>query len=395
MEKKVRLNEIQHLRTVAFLAVVFQHAIGMFTRKPGVNVSDLVVLSVLFNLVKFAVPMFVFITGLVIFYNYYEKLQVTSYLYKRVREIIVPYVVCSLFYYYYWAYDASEHSWGSLPSMLLTGEGNYHLWFVAMIFQFYLLYPLFRLLFLKLQPVFNRERVVVPLVVVLIAVFIWGTEYVINHYYGKLHSNVFGLRGMLNNLDRTFPLWYLYFVLGGIAAMSITKWRAWMAKLEPWNYVFFAFTLGWITYELAKSFNVGAKPPAQMPIYLGVSNSFKMSMILFTLSSFVLLYQVAMRWSVKDNWLTKMSNLMGKYSYGMFLVHALVLDKVYGWVGKYGSSLNNTWMALVAVVLCVTLSFGLTVLISKIPFLGALIVGPTGKKKPKAKPVVLENQPSL
>jgi surface polysaccharide O-acyltransferase-like enzyme len=386
MEKivKVRLNEIPHLRTAAFVAVVAQHAIGMFTRTPGIHLSDLVVLSVLFNAVKFAVPMFVFITGLVIFYNYYHQLHVAPYLVKRVREIIVPYVIWAVFYYFYWAWDRADHSWHELPSVLLTGSGYYHLWFVAMIFQFYLLFPIFRLLFKALQPRMSRARVLIPFLVLLTAFFIWGTKFIFDHN-SQWHSNVFGLRGFLNNIDRTFLVWYLYFVIGGVAALAIGKWRAWVAKVQGWNYVAFALGLGWVTYELAKAINLNAKLPAEYPIYLGVSNSFKMSMILFTLSSFVLLYQWAMKWSEHDNWLTKLSITIGKYSYGTFLIHALILDKVYKWIVMYMPSYNHTVKALTALVLCVGLSLVATMVIAKIPFLGSLLVGTTEKRKKKPK----------
>ncbi|KEO85126.1 acyltransferase [Tumebacillus flagellatus] len=390
MEKKVRLTEIGHLRSIAFLAVVTQHGIGMLTRTPGINLSDLVVLSVLFNLAKFAVPMFVFITGLVIFYNYYEQLSVGSYLYKRVREIIVPYVIWSVFYYFYWAYDAAGHSWHEFLSVLLTGSGYYHLWFVAMIFQFYLLYPIFRLLFKALQPVMKSERVVIPVLGLLIVVFIYGTVKIIGHS-GEWTSNVWGIRGVLKYLDRTFPVWTLYFVIGGIAAMSIGKWRAWMEKVQGWNTLVFAVTLGWVTYQLATGIVPGAKPPKDVALWIGISNSFKTSMILFTLSSFVLLYQWARRFSEKTNWLTKASDLIGKYSYGTFLAHAFLLDIVYKWV-KPIALLNNTWKAVAAILLTTVLAVLVTAAISKIPFLGALIVGSTGKKK-KRIPLDLHKNP--
>src|SRR4051794_27546355 len=99
MIRRERIDEIQSMRGIAFFAVVLQHALGMFTRLPGVNIADLAVLSFLFNMAKFAVPMFVFITGIVIFYNYYEKLNYPTYLWKRCKEILVPYAVFTPFYY--------------------------------------------------------------------------------------------------------------------------------------------------------------------------------------------------------------------------------------------------------------------------------------------------------
>ncbi|MBL0387281.1 acyltransferase [Tumebacillus sp. ITR2] len=375
MNKKLRLHEIPHLRALAFIGVVVQHAIGMFSRSEGVQASDLMGLGVLFNLVKFAVPLFVFMTGLVIFYNYYEELKVGSYLVKRVREVIVPYLAFTVYYYYFWGADHAAHTWREFPSVFLTGSGAYHLWFVAMIFQFYLLYPVFRRAFQKLQPVMSRERVLISFLVVLVGVFIWGTEWVIGHS-GQWKSDVFGIRGVLHHLDRTFVVWYLYFVLGGVAAMSIGKWRAWVARMQRWNLYVFGLTLGWVTLELSKGIQGGTMD-------LGVSHSFKASMILFTLSAFVLLYQVAMRMSVRENWATKVSNLLGKYSYGTYLMHVFFLDKLYYQVNKWMPGVFPVGKVAVAVVGCVGLSLVATMVISKVPVVGSLLVGTAGGRKKK------------
>ncbi|KEO85124.1 hypothetical protein EL26_00765 [Tumebacillus flagellatus] len=367
------MQEVPHLRAMAFVGVVVQHAIGMFSRAEGVTADDLSVMAVLFNLVKFAVPMFVFLTGLVIFYNYYEELRTGSYLVKRVREVVVPYLAFTVYYYYFWGADHAAHSWREFPSVFLSGSGAYHLWFVAMIFQFYLLYPLFRAVFRRVQPYFKRERAVVALLVVLTALFIWGTQALIGHS-GVWTSDVFGVRGVLNHLDRTFPVWSLYFVLGGVAAMSVTKWRAWVEKVQRWNLMVFGVTLCWVTLELTKSIHGGQ-------IDLGISHSFKASMILFTLSAFVLLYQAAVRLSWRENVVTRVSNLLGKYSYGTYLLHVFFLDKLYYQVQKWIPGLYPVWKMVVAVIACVALSLVATMLISRIPVVGSLLVGTAGKKK--------------
>lgn len=381
MIRRERIDEIQSMRGIAFFAVVLQHALGMFTRLPGANIADLAVLSFLFNMVKFAVPMFVFITGIVIFYNYYEKLSYPSYLWKRCKEILVPYAIFTPFYYLYWDWQANQHSVDELWLVFATGTGYYHLWFVAMIFQFYLLFPLFRLLFQRLKPVINTERKVFWALAGALVLFIGTVLYFIEH---RGLFNIPGLRGMFGNyIDRNFLMWFFYFVFGGAIAFSIVRFRTWLEKAQFWNIPIFVITLFWVTYELTKTIIVNPKPA----FLLGVSSSLKLSMILFTVSSILVVYSMCISLARRNNIVTKFFNLLGQYSFGAYLIHAYWLDRFYKIVhNNLKDDLNNTMMMLIALLMTVVASLLFAMIVSKIPFIGPLIVGSTGKKKSK-KPV--------
>src|SRR4051812_25941231 len=96
--KKQKLDEIEALRAFAFLAVVLQHAIGHYAYGPESRLSDGVLLGVLLLLAKFAVPVFIFITGLVLFYNYSDGVQFGRFVRKRFKDILLPYMPWVILY---------------------------------------------------------------------------------------------------------------------------------------------------------------------------------------------------------------------------------------------------------------------------------------------------------
>lgn len=383
MIQRERIDEIQSMRGLAFSAVVLQHALGMFLRLPGVNVADLAVLSLIFNLAKFAVPMFVFITGLVIFYNYYEKISYPSYIWKRFKEILVPYAVFTPFYYLYWDWQANEHTVNELWKVFLTGSGYWHLWFVAMIFQFYLLFPLFRIVFRRLAPIVNTERKVVSALLLTLVVYIVCVWYFTHH---KWAVDIIGIRGMFGSyLDRNFLMWFFYFVFGGVLAFAIVRFRERLVRIQFWNVPFFVVMLSWVTYEVSKTITMTPKPF----VALGVSTSLKTSMILFTVSSILVIYSMSVSLAKRNNSVTKFFNLLGQYSYGGYLLHAFWLDIFYKIVHKQlAASMNNTLMMAITTLIVIVVSLLSAMLIARIPFLGPLLVGSSGRKKKKKQDVV-------
>ncbi|WP_235439864.1 hypothetical protein [Paenibacillus sp. DMB20] len=65
--RKERIPEIERLRGLAFLAVVLQHSIAHYSVEEGMGLADGVGMAAMLLAVKFAVPAFIFITGLVLF----------------------------------------------------------------------------------------------------------------------------------------------------------------------------------------------------------------------------------------------------------------------------------------------------------------------------------------
>ena len=59
--KQHKLTEPDILRSMAFLAVVAQHILGCYARRAGTGPFAMKAIAVVFELTRFAVPMFVFL----------------------------------------------------------------------------------------------------------------------------------------------------------------------------------------------------------------------------------------------------------------------------------------------------------------------------------------------
>ncbi|USG68217.1 acyltransferase [Brevibacillus ruminantium] len=382
MAQKERIAELDYLRSFAFLAVVYQHVIGIYIRKPGVSEETSFLFGMLFHLMKFAVPAFVFVTGLVLFYNYYERLAYPRFIQKRFTEIIIPYLIWSLVYMV-WHHDLTGwnlHTFMLVLKKWLTGTSSYHLWFVVMIFQFYLLYPVYRQLFRWAIQFFRgkvgRWGIIGAAALAYTALMWFSARY--------LPANAFRFEiswldaYLIKFRDRNFLYYSFYFLMGGLAAFALPKFRVLLQR--SWLSLFTAFGImyGYIGYELVK-YSGG------LPVNLNVATTLKPSMFFYTVIQLLILYLLVL-WvnTSKAHW-KKALSLLGHYSYGAYLIHALVLTYVMKLLNKWEWTSNGLGGSLLAFVLCSLLSFLGSYLLAKLPF-GSWLVG-AAEKKTKSSPV--------
>ena len=106
-------------------------------------------LSVLFSsmtrLATFAVPGFIFTSGLKLFYKYGDRKRFPypRFLWDRVKKICIPYCIAIVLYYlvFVWVIEVYQFSWDQLWYFLITGDISAQFYFVILILQFYLLMP--------------------------------------------------------------------------------------------------------------------------------------------------------------------------------------------------------------------------------------------------------------
>jgi len=156
--RREKIPEIDFQRAISALAVITIHVTAKYT---GIHDFGKLQLSLAFidNVVGFAVPSFVFISGLVLYRNY-NVLQgsVLTFYKKRFARVIPVYLLFSLFYILYSStrnftnFQGISHiSFGSVMFKLFTGGACSHLWYFGILFQFYLLYPLLLKLYKKYE----------------------------------------------------------------------------------------------------------------------------------------------------------------------------------------------------------------------------------------------------
>ncbi|WNR43250.1 acyltransferase [Paenibacillus roseipurpureus] len=147
MASKPKLTEIDIVRAIAIIAVVLIHGTSDATLL-AVGTGSQALFFILNKASLFTVPLFIWISGLVLFYSYYDRWEpgmTRVFWAKRLQKIVIPYVLWSIFYYVYnqWMFHGTVHvdAW-YLFKLLLSGNASYHLYYMIIIVQFYVLFPL-------------------------------------------------------------------------------------------------------------------------------------------------------------------------------------------------------------------------------------------------------------
>ncbi len=138
-DKKNYISEIFILRAVACLSVVLLHSIEV----TQFNVSTIddklnVFITIIRVLLTFGTPTFIFISILLISYSYPNGLP-SDFLRRRFKLIMLPYLSMAVFYGVLSSIVGSLSIKETIIEVVFHILGNYHGYFVLIIFQFYLL----------------------------------------------------------------------------------------------------------------------------------------------------------------------------------------------------------------------------------------------------------------
>lgn len=378
---KSRIAELDVLRGLAFLAVVLQHSLGYYAQAGDILPAEAAALGLLLHFTKFAVPAFVFVTGVVLFYNYYEKLSYTGFIKKRCRDILAPYFVWTCLY---------ELLLNGLPPAslvwlkqfglkLLTGSEVYHLWFVVMIFQFYLVFPLLLGAFKAVRDRLTSNTRAVAAAVLLVGGYAWLMW--LSHSYIP-ESNVQLPNPLLQAFfidyrDRNFIFFIFYFLLGGLAGAGIIKWRSFVSRSVSWNAFLFAFLYVWVGYQLLAGSWGGT-------INFNISTPLKPAMFFYIVSELLLVYGLSTAISGNISLIRSFFVFAGRYSYGAYLAHALVLKYTVAQLGLLVPAGHSIAASLLTFITCALVTLALTFLLGALP-LGRLFIGPVERREVYAR----------
>lgn len=372
--KKAKLTEIEILRGVAFLAVVMQHVIAGVFYQPDLSSSSIIIGTTFLGLTRFAVPLFVFITGVVLFYNYDAKLNYKSFLRKRFKQIVIPYLAWTFFYYVWVSFLSgvgASTTWNELLKILklsLTGHASYHLWFMVMIIPFYLLFPLFRFLLSKDRKVSTNLIVVAAFLAVnLILVYALSKGWITS-------DNPFLNLAVLPYLDRNFLFWLFYFVLGGLVGLYYEQWKTFVHRTWLISLVILGACLYVIYSKIAE---IHLNRASDLYLYsANVTAPLKPFMMLTIIVLIILVFALARLLADKTTKFTNLLGIFGRYSFGTYLIHALVLSFTNHFATSYLGMLDVYSQTVISFVLCASISLFLCVWISRMKMtVGEMMVG--------------------
>lgn len=262
---------------------------------------------------------FFIVSAMVLVHAHYteDRFSACSFWRRRLRQVVAPYVAWTVVYYLLSGSSLTgldltprpdPASLGAelhqLVGLLLTGTG--HLYFIVVLIQFYVVFPLF----LGLLKRTHRWHLLIVLASLALQVYL--DEGV---HHGWLPAVFLGTSG-----NRQIALYQFYLVAGGVAGARARQ-------LERW-----AWRWRWVVGPLALAACVAIECRALVQLHQGVAipvvgDPFAPIFIVFNVSAFSLLALAGMCWARSERgWLRNLFRSASANSYGVYLVHPLFLD---------------------------------------------------------------------
>lgn len=203
-------SDLDFARVTAMFAVIMIHVTSTYVyAESHVALGGMNLAFLLNQMSQFAVPLFVLLSGSSLGLST-SQYSPGAFYRKRLAKLLPPYLIWCLLYYFYnpltntlRPLDLSPHGILALLRTLLLGQAASHLYFIPVIFQCYLLYPL-------LKKWLQRA----PGAVLLVA---FALTFATQELYFLLDRQVsLPFPGLHPYLWMLFPAWGFYFVLGAL-----------------------------------------------------------------------------------------------------------------------------------------------------------------------------------
>ncbi len=317
-QQKQKIPEISVLKGLALLAVIFQASISSVLHNITGEAEASILLGLLYNLAKFSAPVFIFVTGFILLYNQYNPAPYNDFIKAKAADLLFPFAIWTFVYTVETTGGFTGDFLQQLGRNIVTGNAAAHLWYVVMVFQFYLFYPFILKVFKLGRQKIAVMKAFIGLLAVLSALYItvlWG-------YKTAVFNNPEITKDtLLYYTDRTFIMYFIYFLAGGLAALHFDKWIKLVKHALPFvTFLFIGFFI-WIGDELLGYSGV-------QNIDLLASTYLKPSMFFYVMSEIVLLFALARALVRSRSALYFLIRFFGQYSYGAFLSHALFMGGV-------------------------------------------------------------------
>jgi surface polysaccharide O-acyltransferase-like enzyme len=348
---KQQLGWINNLRFIALPAVIILHCssplLGGYGKVPH---GEWLAADFYNALTRFAVPVFVMITGALLLGRDEE---IVTFLKKRLSRVIVPFLFWSLVYiaYSYYnediAYTGNMHiTINQVLHQLKTGS-QYHLWYVYMLIGLYLIIPILAKFIIK-----ATEKEQLYFLALWLLVMLFGQPYMarynpsvdVHYFSGYIGYLVLGY--YLAN--KTFSSKYFAVTMAALFAVTVL-----------------IITVGTsLLFDHYKGISTLLYEPLSWPIVI-------LSAAMFLTIRFT-------KFTVPA-WMIAVRDFVGRYNYGLYLAHALVLTlldnpDLTGFSLSY-KSFNPFFSIPLTALVCLVLSLLLVYIINKVPFVGKYISG--------------------
>lgn len=356
------IEEINYLRAFGVLGVIAIHTTGYFTEVERFN--TLVLLNLWTDVFsQFAVPLFILISGYVLSKNYRDNFSLSQFYKKRIRSIIPQYLLFSVLYTAFNNWETMKNSslhinLALIIKNILQSNASYHLWFFAIIIQFYIFYPLI----IKIYDLFKlkeRTELLISLMLIIQIAFMVSKH---TSYLATVKIN--------------FIAYLFYFGMGIYSCDHYESIKKGLNRLTPLLVATtLALTIGascFIIIGLTTGYRYNT-----IPEYFSIGSELVYPIL--RISSFLLLFNLANNLVGKKGVFAKAVKKVGEYSFGIYLIHIFFNQYLIKILKNNNINYNNWDFYPIVFVMTIILSYIAIRMISYLPF-SYYIIGHKNKK---------------
>lgn len=307
--KPQRKQDIVFLNILFCMLVILIHISSEIILDMGRGRKLYWIVFVLSRLSGFVVQGFILLSGVKLFLKS-GKLHYGRFYLSRLVSVILPYAAWVCIYYAWFCFKGVyAFSWPQLGRFLLYGDISAQFYFVVILVQFYLLAPLWRLLF-------HRANPAVALAVSLMITILSGSclEPILHLIWPNAN---------LAHLDLFFTRYLFYWTAGCMIGLYYQEFQRYLRTRWPILTLFFLLCAALNAYLAAVCID-------NPPFWLDQVH------ILYCISALLFFYMLAQLFANRGGALLKPLAWLDRATYHIYLVHCLVLFMVNDYMNAHG-----------------------------------------------------------
>jgi peptidoglycan/LPS O-acetylase OafA/YrhL len=366
-KKGEHLYELDIVRIVTFAGVIFDHCVSG-TTFPFSVASNAV--QTVFHYTRNA---FFALTGFVLVYQYKDReLKPLDFWRRRYKAVGLPFVVWTVFYCLYHMYimwpPAFSNIWRTFETWesakaafkvlgydLLTGDAWYHLYFVFVTLQVYLLFP-FLLKFLRWTWGYHKYLLAAS----------FAFHLVLLQYMTNVRPEIFNyglLAKLWNHLPATFIPYQFFTLLGCVAAMHLPGVKKFMSRFRGWVIAFAG-----VAIAASVMYYLGLTDEGMFPVT--AANVFRPAYAVMFVAIIMALFAAGTIWSERrtpGSFWDKFLATASDRSFGIFLVHGFALQELAPTIQRFRFDVYAPIVTVATFIVTCLLTVGISEVLRRTP----------------------------